>query len=281
MQQQAGSLPALQITCEATSMIAPQRIWVGPLLAAWVLAAAACSAALPTARPPAAQDLPTHTPIPPKDTSGQAHVDSIEMLILESFPVQIRALVRGSLSDGCTTIDQITQTRDGNAFQVTISTVRKATAVCTQALVPFEETIPLQVVGLKAGDYTVAINGVVATFRLDVDNIAKPQPEPGQMIVGEATVSSVAVWPVPGDALAVNVVVSGDLPDGCTQIARVTHTLAGQELDIIVVTERPADLMCTQVLVPFEQAIRIEAAALPTGTITVIANGATTTFELP
>jgi inhibitor of cysteine peptidase len=42
--------------------------------------------------------------------------------------------------------------------------------VCTQALVPFEETIPLDVEGLLAGEYTVNVNGVMATFTLDVDN---------------------------------------------------------------------------------------------------------------
>ena len=40
----------------------------------------------------------------------------------------------------------------------------------TQALVLFEEMIPLEVRGLPAGEYRVVANGVAATFRLDVDN---------------------------------------------------------------------------------------------------------------
>jgi len=261
----------------------PRSMWVIASLAAWVLAAAACSAWAPTIMPPT-QGIPTHTPSAqglPTDTRGQAHVDSIEILVLESFPVQIRALVRGSLPDSCTAIDQIVQAREGNAFRVTITTVRATGQACAQSLVPFEESIPLQVVGLQAGDYTVTVNDISTTFQLSADNVAQTQPEPGRVIVGEAAVSSVDVGPVPGDALPLTVVVRGNLPDGCTRIARVTHTVEGHELRITVTTERPADLMCTEALVPFEQAIPIEVATLPTGTITVIANGVRTSFERP
>jgi len=38
-------------------------------------------------------------------------------------------------------------------------------------LAPFEEIIPLEVYGLPAGTYTVDVNGVQATFDLEVDNI--------------------------------------------------------------------------------------------------------------
>jgi inhibitor of cysteine peptidase len=101
-----------------------------------------------------------------------ASVESVELQILESFPVQVRALVRGHLADGCTEIDQIEQRRDLEAktFEITISTSRDPTLVCTMALVPFEETIPLDVRDLPAGIYTVDVNGVQASFELQTDN---------------------------------------------------------------------------------------------------------------
>jgi inhibitor of cysteine peptidase len=43
--------------------------------------------------------------------------------------------------------------------------------MCTQALVPFEESIDLDVRGLPAGTYTVDVHGETATFTLDVDNV--------------------------------------------------------------------------------------------------------------
>jgi len=208
-------------------------------------------------------------------------VDSIEILVLESFPVQIRALVGGSLPDSCTTIDRIAQTRDGNAFRVTISTVRAMDKVCAQSLVPFEETIALQVVGLQAGDYTVTVNDMTTSFRLSTDNIAETRPQPGKVIVGEAAVSGVEFRSVSGDASSLTIVLLGNLPDGCTKIVRMTQAVEGRVLRITLVTERRADLICTEALVPFEQVVAIEAAGLPTGTITVVADGAKATFERP
>lgn len=101
---------------------------------------------------------------------GEAAVGSIEILILESFPVQVHVVARGNLPDGCTQIDEVSTQQEGDAFYVTITTVRDADAMCTQATVPFEERIVLDVLGLKAGTYTVDVNGVTDTFTLDVDN---------------------------------------------------------------------------------------------------------------
>jgi inhibitor of cysteine peptidase len=102
--------------------------------------------------------------------AGRARVEEIEIVILESFPVQVNVVARGNLPDGCTAIDRIEQQRQGDAFLVTITTVRPASQMCTQALVPFEQVISLDVAGLKAGTYMVNVNGVQDTFELAVDN---------------------------------------------------------------------------------------------------------------
>ncbi|HIH43800.1 MAG TPA: protease inhibitor I42 family protein [Candidatus Methanoperedenaceae archaeon] len=102
---------------------------------------------------------------------GNATVEDIEIIELESFPVQINVVAKGYLPDGCTRIHKIEKDRQGNRFLVMITTIRPADAVCTQVIVPFRETIPLDVHGLKAGSYTVSVNGVTGTFTLAVDNI--------------------------------------------------------------------------------------------------------------
>ena len=102
---------------------------------------------------------------------GWARVETVELLMLESFPVQINVVARGSLPDGCTKIHEIIKEREGNSFLVTIRTARPADAMCTQALVPFQEVISLDVVGLKAGKYTVEVNGVKGSFELSQDNV--------------------------------------------------------------------------------------------------------------
>jgi len=102
----------------------------------------------------------------------RAYIETIDILILESFPVQVRVVAKGYFSDGCGRIDQIHTVRTGNTFNINITKNTPLVGVfCTQAIVPFEEVIELDVYGLKAGTYTVDVNGVTDTFKLDVDNI--------------------------------------------------------------------------------------------------------------
>jgi inhibitor of cysteine peptidase len=108
------------------------------------------------------------TPIIP--TTGLAIVEEIDILTLESFPVQIFVIARGYLSDPCTEISEVLQKKEGSTFFITIKTYRSPGS-CIQVLTPFEEIIPLKVYGLPAGTYTVDANGVQGTFDLEIDNI--------------------------------------------------------------------------------------------------------------
>ncbi|MFO7664366.1 MAG: hypothetical protein R6X18_17480, partial [Chloroflexota bacterium] len=108
---------------------------------------------------------------------GQAQVDEVEVLILESFPVQVSVIARGELPDSCTRIDEIISQRAEDTFRVAITTLRQPDTVCTQVIVPFEQTIALDVAGLPAGTNTVSVNGVPATFTLDVDNVLSEDVE--------------------------------------------------------------------------------------------------------
>ncbi len=102
--------------------------------------------------------------------TGLASVDEIDILILESFPVQINVIARGNLPDPCTEISEVLQEREDDTLFITIKTYRSP-GFCIQVLAPFEEIIPLEVYGLPAGTYTVDVNGVQDTFDLLVDNI--------------------------------------------------------------------------------------------------------------
>lgn len=120
---------------------------------------------------------------------GMANVESIDILTLESFPVQINVIAEGYLPDGCTEIDKINTEKEGNNFNITITTKRPKDAICTQAIESFRETIPLEVQGLSAGNYTVNVNGVTGSFELAVDNTLEETPNsmpPRQQVITEA-----------------------------------------------------------------------------------------------
>jgi len=99
-----------------------------------------------------------------------AEVTEIDILISESFPVQVHVVASGYLPNPCTKIEEIIQSREGNNFFVTIKT-KSSLLPCIQVIAPFEETIALDVYGLSAGTYTVNVNGIEDTFTLEIDNI--------------------------------------------------------------------------------------------------------------
>ena len=112
----------------------------------------------------------------PTDPIAKADVQSVEIQILESFPVQVNAIARGQLPDaGCTTIAGVYQSRSGNTFNVTLTTTIDPNALCSQVITPFEYVIPLDVSSLLPAQYTVNVNGVEGSFELP--NI-QPTPVP-------------------------------------------------------------------------------------------------------
>jgi hypothetical protein len=126
------------------------------------LAAAPVATAAPAPTVPA---QPTVEPAPPAGEDGLAMVERIDVLILESFPVQVHAVVTGSLPDPCTELGAPTQGRDGNAISVTIPTTRDPGVVCAQVITPFELTVPLEG-EFPPGSYTVTVNGVAQAFQV-------------------------------------------------------------------------------------------------------------------
>jgi inhibitor of cysteine peptidase len=116
------------------------------------------------------------TPFPALPTDdeilfGKATVEEIEVVFLESFPLQVHVQAKGYLADSCTTIDEVSIDRADHRFKVEITTRRPAQEMCAQIVQPFEKSIPLDVYGLPAGDYSVDVNGVQAEFTFAQDNI--------------------------------------------------------------------------------------------------------------
>ena len=101
---------------------------------------------------------------------GEAVVENVEIIFLESFPLQVHMVASGYLPDPCTEIDEISVERDFNRFEVLITTLREAEVMCIQVIEAFEQNIPIDVYGLPAGDYTVMVNGIDAEFTFLQDN---------------------------------------------------------------------------------------------------------------
>ena len=103
---------------------------------------------------------------PPAEVGGDLlQVDSVEVLILESFPVQVNVVVRGTVPDACTEVGEVSQERVDNEIEVLVYLNRDPNAFCAQVLTPVEETLSIPG-DFPPGDYSVTVNGVTETFRV-------------------------------------------------------------------------------------------------------------------
>ena len=203
-----------------------QRKTFAYLLTILILIVAACTPSEPTITTPATNDNTTSTdgsagdattepdlqvtPTDPQDdvvllppSNGQSvYVDSLDVMIMESFPVQVSVLVRGNLANPCVTLNGISAERADQTFTLTFDTTVDTDAICTAVLTPFEQTVALDVEELSADTYTIVGAQQEATFTLDMDNSAQTETDEATTDVVEPTPESIAPTPeVIGGAL--------------------------------------------------------------------------------
>lgn len=234
----------------------------------------ACQPAATPETPPAQDDF---------EYGQNATVEELEVILLESFPLQAQVRVSGYLPDGCTELDEITVERQNKNFLLTLTTRRPTGDIaCTQALVPFEEIVDLDIEGLEAGTYAVIAQEQEAQFTLDVDNVLPQQVDESEFVFGsDATVEQITVNQTETFPVQVNVILDGYLPDGCTEIDEIRSSLDDQTFTIEIVTRKPAgDVACTMAIVPFEVTHELDVEGLQAGEYTVRFGELSETFTL-
>lgn len=102
-------------------------------------------------------------------TGDLAAIDSSKVEVSTSFPLTANLKIQGNLKDGCTYLNDTVQKRVGTRFNVSVTT-RTEGDLCTQALVPFERNVNLDVKDLPAGTYFVDVNGESLSFEIPQQN---------------------------------------------------------------------------------------------------------------
>ena len=76
--------------------------------------------------------------------------------------------------------------------------------------------------------------------------------------------------------------IRGDYPDSCSAVCGNEQTVEGDEINVNLYSSRPEDLVCAQMLTPFEEEVLLDTEGLEPGEYTVTLNEdhATTTFTL-
>jgi len=98
-------------------------------------------------------------------------VETVDILVMESFPLQVSASVSGYLSIPCVKLLNPAVSYQDGVFQVVLAESNPGPAeICIAVTEPFTTSIALDVEGLPAGIYQVDVNGVSAEFSFDTDN---------------------------------------------------------------------------------------------------------------
>lgn len=221
-------------------------------------------------------------PPPAAQPEGQdVYVNLVEVLLLESFPLQAQAVVQGELADGCVSLMGLESTRIDNTFTILVNTEREQDVACTEALVPFEETVALDILGLEAGTYTVVAGEQSTSFVLDIDNIGlELEPNPNQLVETSApVVEAVEIRFIEGTPLQAEALVTGTTSGACDMVS------AGAERDgtdfiinLVALTDPAVD--CIEGPGEFSDLVYVDIVGLEAGTYTLTVGEISVDFTL-
>ena len=135
----------------------PTRTAIVLAIGSLALAAAACSS-----------DDPTPTPtVEPAKVEVPAPIESVQVLIAESFPPQYFLEVVSGLPNGCVEFDRYDMSRSGTRVQVKVTNLAPAPGAdvaCTDNYRTVQHNIVLGTDFEPGTTYTAVVNGVTETF---------------------------------------------------------------------------------------------------------------------
>jgi len=102
-------------------------------------------------------------PMPGDRGAGPAFIDDVELLMLESYPVQVGAVVRGTLPDPCHQLEW-KLSASGDRIDVEVFSTFEVGLDCIAVVEEFEATIDIG--DFENGEYLLVVNGVEYPFQI-------------------------------------------------------------------------------------------------------------------
>ena len=96
----------------------------------------------------------------PEPQAGPAFVEDVEFVFMESYPVQVQAIIRGSLPTPC---HELVVEQPADPIVDITSTVDPE-VVCAQVLEPFEVTVFIG--SYESGEHVLTVNGTEYPFTI-------------------------------------------------------------------------------------------------------------------
>lgn len=207
-------------------------------------------------------------------------IDHVEVEIGVGSPIPVHVNLSGSLPDTCAQVESTDIKQDGTNFVITLSTIGSTAQNCVRDALPFTTSIPLNVLDLPAGSYSVEVNGSRADFKLDFGVSTSSLRTPDMSFVRvDVQVDDVNIEVGMGSPLPVHAIVSGNLPNACSQLGEVRIHRYETTFFAQLVAHLPAETDCNPDTLPFRLEIPLNIVNLPDGPYEVNVNGVTASFD--
>ncbi len=113
--------------------------------------------------------------------------------------------------------------------------------------------------------------------------LLRPASDSTRYLIYPAVVDSVAVRPagrpLPGDGVAVEVLIQGALPDACAELTDVTQERQIQFITVELLMRQPRETVCAAVVRPFRFYLMLDGS-YPAGSYTLRLNGSAVPFQV-
>lgn len=234
---------------------------------------------------PVATDEPASvsTDIFPTFGYQPARVVDIYVEVGEGSPVPMFVDIGADLPDICAQVEFVETVQDGNTFKIRLGTIPSTKQDCLRDTVIFRMKVPLNVLDLPVGTYTVDVNGVSADFSIDASaSTATALRTPTMPIYrDDMLVDDVSIEVGIGSPLPVHAVVSANLPKSCGQLGEVLMYRVDKTFFVHLIGHLPAQSECNPDTLPLRLEIPLNIVNLPEGTYEVNVNGVTANFNIP
>jgi hypothetical protein len=232
---------------------------------------------------PAPSANPTEE-VPAPVTNGKGYealqIDEVRVEVGVGSPIPVHVNVSGSLPDTCAQLEYSEIKLDGSNFIIQLSTLPGSGDDCIKDALPFRMSIPLNIIGLPVGDYSVDVNGARANFKLDSgDSNASLRTADMPITKADIQVDSVNIEVGVGSPIPVKAIVSLNLPNSCAQLGEIRLHRDGSTLFVRLIADVPQEDNCREDSIPFRLEIPLNIVNLPEGPYDVNVNGATASFD--
>lgn len=228
------------------------------------------------------------TPIVEYDQASAGYqpitVDQVEVEVGVGSPIPVQVIVSGWMPDPCSQVEHTEIRQDGSNFIITLAATPDVGGPtvdgCIKDPMYFKMGIPLNVVDLPAGSYSVTVNGSRADFRLDTANSTSSLPTADMPFSkSDIQVDAVNVDIGRGSPLPIHAIVSANLPNACAQLGEVRVHRDGATFFVQLVAYVPAQTECGSDTLPMRVEIPLNIAYAPEGPYEVNVNGVTASFD--